>query len=199
MYPVAVVLQYTYTIQYNKILYNTQKTQNNTYTLKTIHNTKIKYTITQNYKHNARKITNIKFQRNTWRFNLTSRKEISICTIIPIWSINNLVITVHSTPCSPALFLHCTTLNDTSFPINLTLFHFTFLPFGFYPFSIFYHFFALHITTLHFTTLHFSSFYSTTLQYFTSPLHYTSLYFTTLRYTWLHFYPTGRISPSHSL
>jgi hypothetical protein len=41
MYPVAVVLQYT--IQSNTILYNTQKTQNNTYTLKTIHHTKIVY------------------------------------------------------------------------------------------------------------------------------------------------------------
>jgi tartrate dehydratase alpha subunit/fumarate hydratase class I-like protein len=39
MYPVAVVLQY-----------NTQKTQNNTYTLKTIHNAIITNTITQNYK-----------------------------------------------------------------------------------------------------------------------------------------------------
>jgi hypothetical protein len=38
MYPVAVVLQY-------KIQYNTQKTQNNKYTLKTIHNTKITNTI----------------------------------------------------------------------------------------------------------------------------------------------------------
>ena len=44
MYPVAVVLQY-----------NTQKTQNNTYTLKTIHTTIITNTITQNYKHNAQK------------------------------------------------------------------------------------------------------------------------------------------------
>jgi hypothetical protein len=34
MYPVAVVLQYT-------IKYNTQKTQNNTYTLKTIHKQKL--------------------------------------------------------------------------------------------------------------------------------------------------------------
>jgi hypothetical protein len=42
MYPVAVVLEYT--IQYNKIQYNTQKTQNNTYTLKTI-------TQHKNYKH----------------------------------------------------------------------------------------------------------------------------------------------------
>jgi hypothetical protein len=49
MYPVAVVLQYT-------IQYNIQKTQNNTYTLKTIHNTKITNTITENYKHNAHKI-----------------------------------------------------------------------------------------------------------------------------------------------
>ena len=48
MYPVAVVLQYT-------IQYNTQKTQNNTSTLKTIHNTKIIKRITQNYKHNAQK------------------------------------------------------------------------------------------------------------------------------------------------
>jgi hypothetical protein len=55
MYPVAVVLQYIY----NTILYNTQKTQNNTYTLKTTHNTKITNTVhtklqtqcTQNYKH----------------------------------------------------------------------------------------------------------------------------------------------------
>jgi hypothetical protein len=47
MYPVAVVLQYT-------VQYNTQKTQNNTYTLKTIHNT-----ITQNYKHNAQKETGV--------------------------------------------------------------------------------------------------------------------------------------------
>ena len=49
MYPVAVTLQYT--IQYNTIQYNTQKThkktQNNTYTLKTIHNTKITNKITQ--------------------------------------------------------------------------------------------------------------------------------------------------------
>jgi hypothetical protein len=51
MYPVAVVLQYKYIIQYNTILYNTQKTQNNTYTLKTIHNTKTTSKITQNYKH----------------------------------------------------------------------------------------------------------------------------------------------------
>jgi hypothetical protein len=34
MYPVAVVLQYI--IQYNTILYNTQKTQNNTYTIRII-------------------------------------------------------------------------------------------------------------------------------------------------------------------
>jgi hypothetical protein len=47
MYPVAVVLQYA-------IQYNTQKTQNNTYTLKTTHNTIIT-NITQNYKHNAQK------------------------------------------------------------------------------------------------------------------------------------------------
>jgi hypothetical protein len=67
MYPVAVVLQYT--IQYNTIQYNTiqytQKTQDNTYTLETIHNTKITNTVTHNYKHNAHKITNIKFQPNT--------------------------------------------------------------------------------------------------------------------------------------
>jgi hypothetical protein len=47
---------------HNTILYNTQ---NNTYTLKTIHNTNITNTITQNYKHSAHKITNIKFQPNT--------------------------------------------------------------------------------------------------------------------------------------
>ena len=60
MYPVAVVLQYS--IQYNKIQYTkkkTQKTQNNTYTLKTIHNTIITNTITQNYKHNAQKETGV--------------------------------------------------------------------------------------------------------------------------------------------
>jgi hypothetical protein len=53
--------------KYNKIQYYTiyKKTQNNTYTLKTIHNTKITNTITQNYNHNAHKITNIKFQPNT--------------------------------------------------------------------------------------------------------------------------------------
>jgi hypothetical protein len=33
--------------------YNIQKTQNKTFTLKTIHNTKITNTITQNCKHNA--------------------------------------------------------------------------------------------------------------------------------------------------
>jgi hypothetical protein len=46
MYPVAVVLQYI-------TQYNTQKTQNITYTLKTIHNTKITNTmhkIKQEYK-----------------------------------------------------------------------------------------------------------------------------------------------------
>jgi hypothetical protein len=48
MYPVAVVLQY-----------NTQKTQNNTYTLKTIHNTIITNIVTQNYKHNAQKETGV--------------------------------------------------------------------------------------------------------------------------------------------
>ena len=42
--------------------------------------------------------------------------------------------------------LHCTTLFDTSFPINFTLFHFTFLPFGFTPFKF-------SITLLHFTSL----------------------------------------------
>ena len=44
--------------------YNTQKTQNNTYTLKTIHNKKVTNTETQTYKHNAHKITNMKFQPN---------------------------------------------------------------------------------------------------------------------------------------
>jgi hypothetical protein len=63
MYPVAVVLQYN-TILYYAILYYTQKTQNNTYTIKTIQNTKINNIRTQNYKHNAHKITNIKFQPN---------------------------------------------------------------------------------------------------------------------------------------
>jgi hypothetical protein len=42
---------------HNTVQYNTQKTQNNTYTLKTIHNAIIKNTITQNYKHNAQKKT----------------------------------------------------------------------------------------------------------------------------------------------
>jgi hypothetical protein len=59
-----------------------------------------------------------------------------------MWSINILVIIVHSTPCSPALLLHCTTLNDTSFLINFTLCHFT------SP-----HFTSLHCTSLHFTSL----------------------------------------------
>jgi hypothetical protein len=44
---------------HNTIQYNTQKTQNNTYTLKRIHNTKITNTITQNYKHNAQKETGV--------------------------------------------------------------------------------------------------------------------------------------------
>jgi hypothetical protein len=85
-------------------------------------------------------------------------KEISICTIILIWSNNILVITVHSTPCSPAILLHCTTLNDTSFPINFTLFHFT-----------------SHLVCIPFK-------FSTTSLHFASP-HFTSLYFTTLQYT----------------
>jgi hypothetical protein len=60
MYPVAVVLQYTIQlIQYNIILYNTQN------------NTHSKQNITQNYKHNAHKITDINFQPNTQSFNLT--------------------------------------------------------------------------------------------------------------------------------
>jgi hypothetical protein len=50
MYPVAAILQYT--IQY-------QKTQINTYSLNTIHNTRIKKTITENYKHNAQKETGV--------------------------------------------------------------------------------------------------------------------------------------------
>ena len=63
MYPVAVVLQYT--IQYNTILcYTIHNKQNNRYTLKTIHKN-ITNTITQNYKQNTHKITNIKFQPNT--------------------------------------------------------------------------------------------------------------------------------------
>jgi hypothetical protein len=41
-----------------------KKTKKNTYTLKIIHNTKITNKITQNYKHNAYKITNITFQPN---------------------------------------------------------------------------------------------------------------------------------------
>jgi hypothetical protein len=55
MYPVAVILQYT--IQYNT--QKTQQTQNNTHTLKTIYNSKITNTITQNYKHNAQKETGV--------------------------------------------------------------------------------------------------------------------------------------------
>ena len=47
MYPVAVVLQYTI----NTIQYNTQKTHNNAYILKTIHKTqKVQTQCTQNYK-----------------------------------------------------------------------------------------------------------------------------------------------------
>jgi hypothetical protein len=53
MYKVAVVLQYI--LQYNKINTIQYNTQNNTYTLKTIHNAIITNTITQNYKHNAHK------------------------------------------------------------------------------------------------------------------------------------------------
>jgi hypothetical protein len=45
------------TIQYNT--QQTQKTENNTYTLKTIHNAIITNTITQNYKHNAQKETGV--------------------------------------------------------------------------------------------------------------------------------------------
>ena len=104
-----------------------------------------------------------KIQPNTQSFNLTSRKEISICTIILIRSNNILVITVHSTSCSPALLLHCTTLNDTSFPINFTLFHFTsrlvFIPFKFSTTShhhTSFHFTSLHYISLHFTSLHFN-------------------------------------------
>jgi hypothetical protein len=144
MYPVAVILQY-----------NRQKTQNNTYTLKIIHNTKITNTITQNYKHNAQKETGV---------SSNMIKEISICTIILIRSNIILIITVHSTHCSPALLLHCTTLNDTSFTINFTLFHFTFhlvfIPFNFSTTSLHFtspHFTSLHFTSLHFDTLHFTS------------------------------------------
>jgi hypothetical protein len=93
-------------------------------------------------------------------------KEISICTIILIWSNNILVITVHSTHCSPALLLHCTTLNDTSFPINFTLFHFNLVWF---------------LSLLNFLQLHCTSHHHTSL-YFTT-LNFTSLYFTTLRCT----------------
>ena len=53
MYSVAVVLQYT--IQYNTIHKKHKIIQNNTYTLKTIHNTIITNTITQNYKHISQK------------------------------------------------------------------------------------------------------------------------------------------------
>ena len=52
-------------------------------------------------------------------------QEISICTIILIWSIYLLVIIVYSTPCLPRHLLHFTTLIDTLFPINFTLFYFT--------------------------------------------------------------------------
>jgi hypothetical protein len=45
------------TIQYTK---NTKKHKNITYTLKTIHNTIITNTVTQNYKHNAQKETKYK-------------------------------------------------------------------------------------------------------------------------------------------
>jgi hypothetical protein len=44
---------------HNTIQYNTQKTQNKTYTLKTIHTTIITNTMTQNYKHNAQKETGV--------------------------------------------------------------------------------------------------------------------------------------------
>jgi hypothetical protein len=77
-------------------------------------------------------------------------KEISICTIILIWSIYLLVIIVRSTPCLPKRLLHYTTLINTSFPLNCTLFHFTFLPFGFTPFKF-------STTSLRFTSLHFTA------------------------------------------
>jgi hypothetical protein len=103
-------------------------------------------------------------------------QEISICTIILIRSNNILVITVHSTHCSPALLLHCTTPSDTSFTINFTLFHFTScLVF------ILLNFLQLHCTSHHHTSLHYTT------------LHFTSLYFTTLRYTSLHNPQDGRI------
>jgi hypothetical protein len=98
-------------------------------------------------------------------------KEISMCTIILIWCIYFLVIIIHST-CSPRLSPHCTTLFDTSFPINFTLFHFTFPPFGFTPFKF-------SITSLHFTSPHFTSLHL---------LHFTLLHYTSIHFTLLHFY-----------
>jgi hypothetical protein len=61
------------TTLHNTIQYT--KTQNNTYTLKTIHTTIITNTITQNYKHNAQKETGV---------SSNMIKEISVCTIILI-------------------------------------------------------------------------------------------------------------------
>jgi hypothetical protein len=55
MYPVAVVVQYTKNTKYH------------IHTLKKYTTHKIKNTITQNYKHNTYKITNIIFQPNKER------------------------------------------------------------------------------------------------------------------------------------
>jgi hypothetical protein len=86
-------------------------------------------------------------------------KQIAICTIILIWSIYLLVITVHLvhktfTP------HHYTYRHFIS--ITCTVFQFTFLSFGFTPFK-----FSTtslhHITTLHFTSLHFYMIFATLL------------------------------------
>jgi hypothetical protein len=79
-------------------------------------------------------------------------QEISICTIILIWSNN----------------------------IHFTLFHFTsrvvFIPFKFSTTSL--HFTSPHFTSLYFTTLHFTSLYFVTLRY--TSLHFTfTRYFAT--------------------
>ena len=76
-------------------------------------------------------------------------KEIAIFTIILIWPPSSNC----SAPCSTRPSLHFTTLIDTSFPFNFTLFHFTAFPFSFTPFK--FSTTSFHITSPHFSSLHF--------------------------------------------
>jgi hypothetical protein len=69
MYPVTVVLQYI-------------KKQNNTYTHSKQYTThKIIYTITQNYKQNAHKITNIIQHNNTENTKHTKNKDTTVVKV----------------------------------------------------------------------------------------------------------------------